>query len=121
MTNGTPNATVSPLRPNWADTAKPFMGQMIRRLDNSISIASIGERLARLNPPRTPKDFLIDSCINVLGALTNNNWAVALFNDKLREDAMAHADELAELFGGYEAAIMGLIKQDLGAIQAVLK
>jgi hypothetical protein len=115
------NGNVIPIRANWADTAKPFMRDLVMRLESNLTMDELTLKLSKLTPPRTPKDFLVDSLLNVLAAATGNNWAIAMFNDKLREDAVARADELANLYGGYEPAIMGLIKQDLGAIQQAMK
>lgn len=103
---------------NWADTARPFMHTLVHDLNEAVTADDLKEHLQKLG--KTPTDFLIDSLLNVLGAVTNNNWALGIFQDKLRANAVAKAQELCDLFGGEEAAILGIIKQDLTNLEGVL-
>lgn len=117
----TTNGTVSPIRPNWADTAKPFMRDMVEKLTQTTTLDDIATALRNQPRPVTPKEFLVDSCMNVLITMSGQNWALHLFREKIRAQALKDADELADLYGGYEPAILGLLQQDLATLSAALK
>lgn len=113
------NGNGVPRQPLWGDKAKPFMVTLVDNVATTATVAEITERLAKIG--KTPKDFLIDSVLNCLGIATQNNWAIALFADKVREYAITRADDLAALYGGFDNAILELLKDDLGAVSASLK